>query len=160
MGKILNWDDLKTEIDRLRANGRKLVFTNGCFDLLHVGHIRCLEEAAALGDVLFVAVNSDASVRRLKGPGRPVFYADDRARMLAALGSVDHVLIFDDDTPHEILERLRPHVLVKGGTTPEVVGRELVQEQGGYIHRTEAVANTSTTSILERLRFGVTGSAE
>ena len=113
--------------DRYRRDGKTIVFTNGCFDLLHVGHISLLEEASRLGDILIVAINSDAGVRRLKGTERPIIGQDDRARMLAALECVDHVLIFDDDTPHRLLEAIRPDVLVKGGTTGHIVGREIVE---------------------------------
>lgn len=137
--------------ENYRAQGKKVVFTNGCFDLLHVGHVSYLEEAAQLGDVLVVAINSDESVRRLKGPPRPFIKQTDRASVLAALGCVDHVLIFDEPTPHKMLEAIQPDVLVKGGTyTPdEVVGHEVVHAYGGQVCVTGAVDGISTTRIVE-----------
>ena len=139
-----------------RRQGRRVVFTNGCFDLLHVGHARYLEEAAALGDVLFVGVNSDESVRRLKGSTRPVIDEASRAAMLAALAAVDHVVVFEDDTPHRLLEAIRPDVLVKGGTyTPdEVVGHEVVEAYGGTVTVTSLTPDVSTSRIIERLGEG------
>jgi rfaE bifunctional protein nucleotidyltransferase chain/domain len=131
-----------------RSLGKTLVFTNGCFDLLHIGHVNCLEQAAARGDVLVVAVNSDASVRRLKGSERPVIPEQQRAAMLAALYCVDHVLIFDDPTPHLLLEQIRPDLLVKGGTTLEIIGHEVVESYGGKVVRLGEVPGISTTTIL------------
>jgi D-beta-D-heptose 7-phosphate kinase/D-beta-D-heptose 1-phosphate adenosyltransferase len=133
-----------------RAQGKSIVFTNGCFDLLHVGHVTMLEQAAALGEVLVVAINSDAGVRRLKGPERPVVREGDRARMLAALHCVDHVLIFDEPTPHKLLEAIRPNVLVKGGTTAEITGHEVVESYGGRVHHLDAVPGISTTTLISR----------
>jgi D-beta-D-heptose 7-phosphate kinase / D-beta-D-heptose 1-phosphate adenosyltransferase len=142
-----------------RRHGQKIVFTNGCFDLLHVGHVTYLTEAAALGDVLVVGVNSDASVRKLKGEGRPVIGQSDRAAMLAALACVHHVIVFDDDTPHALLHAIRPDVLVKGGTytTDEVVGHEVVEAYGGTVCVTGVVDGISTTNILASLSRGVSG---
>jgi rfaE bifunctional protein nucleotidyltransferase chain/domain len=111
---VLSLDEAATMADRLRAQGQRIVLANGCFDLLHVGHVRYLRAARALGDVLFVGLNSDAAVRRLKGPGRPLVPAAERAELLAALTAVDHVVVFDDDTADELLRRLRPHVHAKG----------------------------------------------
>ncbi len=151
--RLLTLDDLQAFGDCQRQLGRKIVFTNGCFDLLHVGHVTYLAEAAAHGDVLVVGVNSDASVRRLKGPSRPVISQSDRAALLAALACVDGVVVFDDDTPHRMLELLRPDVLVKGGTyaTHEVVGREVVEAYGGEIRVTGVVDGISTTKIVASL---------
>ena len=151
--KIVGLEELVRRAAGHRAAGQKIVFTNGCFDLLHVGHTTYLAEARALGDVLVVAVNSDAGVRRLKGATRPVIGQADRAGMLAALAAVDYVLIFDDDTPHELLRRLRPEVLVKGGTyTPEqVVGHEVVAAYGGQVCVAGLVQGMSTTNILKSL---------
>ncbi|MBX3666534.1 MAG: D-glycero-beta-D-manno-heptose 1-phosphate adenylyltransferase, partial [Burkholderiales bacterium] len=131
--KIITKDHAARLADELRRQGQKIVFTNGCFDLLHVGHVSYLADAAALGNVLVVGVNSDASVRRLKGTDRPVISESDRAAMLAALACVGYVVVFDEDTPLELLEAIRPDVLVKGGTyTPqEVVGHEIVESYGG-----------------------------
>jgi D-beta-D-heptose 7-phosphate kinase / D-beta-D-heptose 1-phosphate adenosyltransferase len=136
-----------------RRQGEKIVFTNGCFDLLHVGHVSHLAEAAALGDVLVVAINSDASVRRLKGPGRPVIGESDRAAMLAALACVRYVIVFDDQTPRRLLETIRPEVLVKGGTytSEEVVGHEIVEAYGGAVCVTGVVDGISTSNILASL---------
>jgi rfaE bifunctional protein nucleotidyltransferase chain/domain len=111
---VLAVDEAATLADRLRAQGKRIVLANGCFDLLHVGHVRYLRAARALGDVLFVGINSDAAVRRLKGPGRPFVPAAERAELLAALRDVDHVVLFEDDTADELLRRLRPHVHAKG----------------------------------------------
>jgi D-beta-D-heptose 7-phosphate kinase/D-beta-D-heptose 1-phosphate adenosyltransferase len=135
---------------QLRARGKRVVLTNGCFDLLHVGHVTYLEQASRLGDLLIVAVNSDDSVRRNKGPQRPVISQHDRAAMLAALGCVDYVLVFDEDTPHTLLHAIRPDVLVKGGTyTPDqVVGHEIVRGYGGQVAVTGVVGGVSTTQIL------------
>ncbi len=138
---------------RARAQGRRVVFTNGCFDLLHVGHVSYLAEAAALGDLLIVGVNSDASVRALKGPQRPVIHERDRAAMLAALAAVDFVVVFGEDTPRPLLAAIRPDVLVKGGTySPEqVVGHEIVTAYGGQVCVTGVVDGISTTRILESI---------
>lgn len=136
-----------------RRAGQAVVFTNGCFDLLHVGHVTCLEQAARMGDVLVVALNSDRSVRRLKGKGRPVMKEQDRAAVLASLECVDYVLVFDDDTPHELLRRIRPDVLVKGGTyqPDEIVGREIVEAYGGRVCVTGKIDGVSTTRIVASL---------
>ncbi|HEY0981132.1 PfkB family carbohydrate kinase [Schlesneria sp.] len=150
--KLISIQQAKRLADQHRREGRTVVFTNGCFDLLHVGHVAMLTEAAKLGDVLIVAINSDASVRRLKGMTRPIIAQRERAEMLAALACVDHVLIFDDDTPHRLLEGIRPDVLVKGGTTPDIVGREIVERYGGRIERTSEIPGLSTTIVLSRLQ--------
>lgn len=137
-----------------RLRGKQIVLTNGCFDLLHIGHVTYLEEAASLGDILIVAINSDASVRRLKGPERPVIAQQERAAMLAALGCIDHVVVFDNDTPHALLDAIRPDVLVKGGTysKEEVVGREIVESYGGKICLAGVVDGVSTTQIVKQVR--------
>jgi D-beta-D-heptose 7-phosphate kinase/D-beta-D-heptose 1-phosphate adenosyltransferase len=150
--KVTILTELLARVPSYRPAGKTIVFTNGCFDLLHVGHIRCLKEAAALGDILIVALNSDSSVRRLKGEGRPVINEHDRAAMVAALGCVDHVVIFDDQTPHRLLEALRPDVLAKGGTTREIVGREVVEAYGGRICRVGEAEGVSTTAIVSRIK--------
>jgi D-beta-D-heptose 7-phosphate kinase/D-beta-D-heptose 1-phosphate adenosyltransferase len=151
--KILTAAQLGAFGRQQRRVGRKVVFTNGCFDLLHVGHVTYLADAAAMGDVLVVGVNSDASVRSLKGAGRPVISEMDRAAMLAALACVDAVVVFDDSTPHRLLEVLRPDVLVKGGTYAphEVVGREVVEAYGGEVRVTSVVDGISTTRIVQSL---------
>lgn len=159
--KILPLDELSQQAARHRAAGEKIVFTNGCFDLLHVGHISYLAEARALGDLLIVGLNSDSSVRRLKGPTRPVINERDRAAMLAAMAAVDYVVIFDEPTPHHLLHSLRPDVLVKGGTyrPDEVVGHEVVEAYGGQVGVVGLVEGVSTTAILASLadRDGLKG---
>ncbi len=151
--KIVTRDQAAALAEEHRRRGEKIVFTNGCFDLLHVGHVTYLSEAGRLGDVLVVGVNSDASVRKLKGPGRPVIGESDRAAMLAALACVQYVIIFDDDTPHALLEAIRPDVLVKGGTytAEQVVGHEIVEAYGGAVCVTGVVDGISTTNILASL---------
>ena len=151
--KQVTLDDLTKLADAYRRAGRKIVVTNGCFDLLHVGHAAYLEQASQMGDVLVVAVNSDRSVRAIKGPQRPILGENDRAAMLAALECVDHVLIFDDETPHGLLRRLRPDVLVKGGTygPEQVIGREVVESYGGRVAVTGSIPSTSTTAIVDSI---------
>lgn len=150
--KVVRLDEMDARMGRYRAAGLRVALANGCFDLLHAGHTAHLAEAAALADVLVVAVNGDAAVRRLKGVGRPVVPAHDRAALVAALGCVDHVLLFDDDTPHALLRRLRPDVLVKGGdyTAAQVVGREVVEGYGGRVCVTPHRPGLSTTALIER----------
>jgi rfaE bifunctional protein nucleotidyltransferase chain/domain len=137
-----------------KRNGRRVVFTNGCFDLLHPGHIRSLEQARELGDALIVGLNSDASVRQLKGEGRPVLPVCERAEILAALESVDAVVIFDELTPREVIARLLPDVLVKGGDWPgdQIVGREEVEAAGGRVVSIPVVPDYSTSDILREIR--------
>ncbi|MDB5343206.1 MAG: cytidyltransferase-related domain protein [Schlesneria sp.] len=134
---------------RYREEGRKVVFTNGCFDLFHAGHVHCLEQAASCGDALFVAVNSDESVRRLKGSGRPIVAENQRAAILAALACVDHVVVMEGDTPHELLRAIHPDVLVKGAPYQinEVVGAEIVRAYGGEITITKTTPGLSTTLL-------------
>ena len=153
--KIKSLPALERAVRSAKAHGRNVVFTNGCFDLLHAGHITLLEQARRQGDLLVVAVNSDASVRRLKkGPGRPVVGERDRALVVAALQSVDYVSIFDADTPQRLIERLRPHVLVKGADWPAsgVVGRDTVERSGGRVARIRLLKGYSTTKLIERIQ--------
>jgi D-beta-D-heptose 7-phosphate kinase/D-beta-D-heptose 1-phosphate adenosyltransferase len=152
--KLVELEALAVLLTAHRAAGQRIVLTNGCFDLLHVGHIHYLQEAARLGDVLVVGLNDDASVRRLKGPGRPVIGERQRAAILAALGCVNYVVMFDEDTPLALLERLKPDVLVKGGTytADEVVGHEFVQSYGGQVHVTRLVEGISTSGLLASLK--------
>ncbi len=139
-----------------RAAGARVVFTNGCFDLLHPGHVRYLAAARALGDVLVVGLNDDASVRRLKGPGRPILTAEERAEVLAGLAAVDHVVCFADDTPLAVIETLAPDVLVKGAdwALADIVGRAEVEAAGGRVERVTVVPGVSTTELLRRIRAG------
>lgn len=153
-GKVLSRKDLAVQVASWRMSGKRIVFTNGCFDLLHAGHVSLLSQAAKLGDVLVLAINSDASIRRLKGPERPLVPEADRAALLAALTFVDAVSIFDEDTPLEVLNAVRPDVLVKGGDyqLSEVVGRDLVEAAGGRVVLVPLVPERSTTALVERLR--------
>jgi D-glycero-beta-D-manno-heptose 1-phosphate adenylyltransferase len=141
---------------RDKRNGRKVVFTNGCFDLLHPGHIQSLEQARALGDMLIVGLNSDASVKQLKGAGRPVLPERERAEILCALESVGAVVIFDDLTPRDVISRLLPDVLVKGGdwAGDQIVGREEVEAAGGRVVSVPVKPGYSTTEILRKIRHG------
>jgi rfaE bifunctional protein nucleotidyltransferase chain/domain len=153
---VLTLEEAILRFGRQKRNGRRVVFTNGCFDLLHPGHIRSLELARALGDALIVGLNSDASVRQLKGEGRPVIAECERAEILAALESVDAVVIFDDLTPREVIARLLPDVLVKGGDWPgdQIVGREEVEAAGGRVVSVPVVPGYSTSAILQKIREG------
>jgi D-beta-D-heptose 7-phosphate kinase/D-beta-D-heptose 1-phosphate adenosyltransferase len=142
--------------EALRARRKRIVFTNGCFDLLHAGHIDYLRRSRALGDILIVGINSDDSVRRLKGPGRPLIGEEDRAHVLSALSFVDHVVVFEEDTPLELIRAIRPDVLTKGAdyTVETVVGHELVQSWGGEVKLIPLLENRSTTGIVEKIRAG------
>ena len=152
--KILSQDELLGLRPSLRAAGKTLVFTNGVFDLLHVGHVRYLAAARALGDALVVAVNSDRTVRELKGDGRPVINESERAEILAALRQVDYVTIFDDVSPRSLIARLLPDVLVKGGDygLDEIHGREEVEAAGGTVISLPFVEGLSSSNIIERMR--------
>jgi D-beta-D-heptose 7-phosphate kinase/D-beta-D-heptose 1-phosphate adenosyltransferase len=151
--KIKGLSDAKKEIEALKALGKKIVFTNGCFDILHIGHARYLHEARSLGDHLIVAVNSDRSVRAIKGAERPVVNQDERAEMLAALGCVDSVIIFDEDTPLNVIEYLKPDMLVKGGDwkPEEIVGSSVITAAGGDVKSIPFVEGSSTTGIINRI---------
>jgi D-beta-D-heptose 7-phosphate kinase/D-beta-D-heptose 1-phosphate adenosyltransferase len=149
--KVVDRVALAAELDRRRRSGEQIVFTNGVFDLLHLGHVNYLQQARELGACLVVAINSDDSVRRVKGPPRPIIGESGRANMLAALECVDYVAIFDEDTPEPLLELLRPEILVKGGTTPQIVGQAFVESYGGRVKRLDLVDGLSTTSIINRI---------
>jgi D-beta-D-heptose 7-phosphate kinase / D-beta-D-heptose 1-phosphate adenosyltransferase len=151
--KVVALDRLERVAERLRRRGRRVVFTNGCFDLIHAGHVRFLEDAAAEGDVLIVGLNSDASIQRLKGPERPIQDERDRAALLAALQAVSYVVLFDEDTPLELIRRLRPDVLVKGAdyTVQTVVGADLVQGYGGRVVLAPIMADRSTSGTIARI---------
>ncbi len=154
MGQVMGRDALIEERKRLRREGKRVVFTNGCFDLLHAGHVRYLREARSLGDLLVVALNSDASVRLLKGEGRPILNQDERAEIMAALQVVDYVTIFDEATPRELIASLLPDVLVKGGdwAIETIVGREEVEAAGGRVLSLPYLRGSSTSEIVERIR--------
>ena len=151
--RILTLDEAAALVDGLRAQGRRVVFTNGVFDLLHPGHVRYLERARAEGDALVVAVNSDRSVRAIKGPARPVIPEQERAELVAALASVDAVLIFDEDTPDRVIRAIQPDVLVKGAdwAADRIVGRDTVEARGGRVVRARIEDGYSTTTIIERV---------
>ena len=152
--KILSPHEMLGERQRLRAAGRRLVFTNGVFDLLHVGHVRYLAQARELGDALLVAINSDRTVRELKGPDRPVFDESERAEIIAALRHVDYVTVFDDVSPRSLIAKLLPDVLVKGGDyqLDEIHGREEVEAAGGKVISLPFVDGASTTALIQRMR--------
>lgn len=151
--KILTPAELYIERERLRGQGRKVVFTNGCFDLLHPGHVRYLRQARDLGDALVVALNSDRSVRELKGPNRPILTETERAEVMAALGCVDYVTVFDDPTPRELIATLLPDVLVKGGDwgVGQIVGRQEVESAGGIVLSLPFVDGSSTSDVIQRI---------
>jgi rfaE bifunctional protein nucleotidyltransferase chain/domain len=153
MTKILDREALIKERNRLRREGLSLVFTNGCFDLLHPGHVRYLKQARALGDALVVALNSDASIRALKGSNRPILNQQERAEIIAALESVNYVVVFDDQTPRSLIAALVPDVLVKGGDweIDQIVGRDEVEAAGGKVLSLPYVEGSSTTDIIGRI---------
>jgi D-beta-D-heptose 7-phosphate kinase/D-beta-D-heptose 1-phosphate adenosyltransferase len=141
-------------VERLRAAGKTIVFTNGVFDLLHPGHLRYLQHARSLGDALIVGVNSDRSARANKGEGRPITPEAERAEIVAALSCVDAAVIFDEDTPHDIIATLQPDVLVKGADWAQdaIVGRDVVEARGGRVVRVPVAAGYSTTAMIERIK--------
>jgi rfaE bifunctional protein nucleotidyltransferase chain/domain len=154
LGHYLSEAELLKQIAAQKAAGQKIVFTNGCFDLLHVGHVRYLQAARALGDELVVAINSDASVKRLKGPERPIQTENDRAEIMAALGCVSYSVLFTEDTPARIIEAIKPHILVKGGDwkISQIVGGEFVQSYGGQVLSLQFIDGKSTTKLIEKAR--------
>ena len=141
-------------VERARAQGQRVVFTNGVFDILHAGHVRYLETARGLGDALIVAINADASVSRIKGPSRPIIPESERADLLAALAFVDAVVIFGEDTPADIVDAIQPDVLVKGAdwAADAIVGRHTVEARGGRVERVTVEEGLSTSGIIERVR--------
>lgn len=151
--KILTLPALLESLKNPRAEGRKVVFTNGCFDLLHAGHVLYLEEARALGDILVLGLNSDSSVQRLKGPSRPINKQDERAVVLAALESISYVCIFAEDTPYELIKALKPDILVKGGDWPatSIVGSDIVQARGGQVKSLGFSEGLSSTNIIQSI---------
>lgn len=153
MNKILDRGALREKLEDLRKTGKKIAFTNGCFDILHVGHVRYLREAKKTGDVLVLALNSDSSVRSIKGEKRPLVPEMERAEVLAALEFIDFVTIFDELTPLELIQCLKPDVLIKGGDWPEekVVGRDEVKQWGGKVVIIPEVMGKSTTNVVEKI---------
>ncbi len=154
MQKVLTAQALTRRLNALRRQGKRIVFTNGCFDLLHPGHVRYLRAAKRFGDALVVALNSDASVRRLKGPARPLVRQRDRCEVIAALEMVDYVTLFDEDTPRRLIARLHPDVLVKGGdwTPSRIVGADIVRAYGGTVRSLPFARGYSTSALVERIQ--------
>ena len=150
---VQDWKILSDEIDKLKNEGKKIVFTNGCFDILHLGHVTYLQQTKKLGDILVVAVNTDESVAKLKGPSRPINNQNDRALVLDELKSVDYVCLFSEDTPYNIIKLLKPNIIAKGGDyTPEqVVGKDIVEAYGGKVEIIPFVDGKSTTNIIEKI---------
>lgn len=161
--KLMTLSSLQKEIQTLQDQGKKIVFTNGCFDLIHVGHTRYMKAARALGDRLVVAVNSDRSVRALKGPRRPIVAERERLEVLSAFSFVDYLVLFSGKTPKRLIAALGPDILVKGAdwSLEDIVGRDLVEGRGGRVARIKIVQGASTTSIIDRVlqRFDVISSA-
>jgi len=153
-GKLKSLEELKSIALQAKARGQKIVFTNGCFDILHRGHLHVLREAKALGDLLIVAVNSDGSVQRLKGPSRPVINEAGRSELIAALEMVDYVTLFDEIDPRRLIEEIQPDILAKGGDwrRDQVVGADIVERSGGKVAVISYLKGFSTTEIIERVR--------
>lgn len=155
MSEVMTRDQLVPLLCTARTQGKRIVFTNGCFDLMHVGHTRYLQAAKDLGDLLVVGVNSDASVKKLnKAPDRPIVSDAQRAEVVAALGCVDYVILFNEPDPHSLIAALQPDVLVKGGdwAVEQIVGREIVEARGGLVKTIPLVPDISTTSLIQRIR--------
>lgn len=150
--RVLNENNLEQTVQEYKKQNKKIVFTNGCFDLLHIGHVTYLEEAKKLGDVLVVGINTDASVKKLKGPNRPIQNENDRCSILAALKAVDHTVLFAEETPINLIKIVRPDVLVKGGDwkIEQIVGSDFVMSYGGQVKSLNFVDGKSTTSIIEK----------
>ncbi|SLM30125.1 putative ADP-heptose synthase [Desulfamplus magnetovallimortis] len=153
MKKILPYNEAQAVAATYKASGSSIVFTNGCFDILHAGHLSYLEEAARQGDILMIGLNSDLSVQKIKGEKRPIISQDHRSRLLAALEFVDHVILFDDADPSELINKVMPDVLVKGADWPEekIVGADTVKAHGGRVERIDLLPGISTTAIIEKI---------
>jgi len=151
--KVQSKEALCKTIENLKKKGKRIVFTNGCFDLLHLGHVRYLEESKSLGDILVVGVNSDRSVRSLKGPERPILPEEERTEILSSLACVDYVTVFDELTPLELISSLQPHILVKGGdwTKEAVEGKEVVEQSGGKVVILPFIKGSSTSNLIETI---------
>jgi rfaE bifunctional protein nucleotidyltransferase chain/domain len=156
MGEVIARNALIPMRQQWKQEGKKVVFTNGCFDIIHRGHIEYLTKAKALGDILVVGLNTDASVRRIKGPKRPIVAENDRAIVLAAFQMVDYVCLFDEETPYELIRSIVPDVLVKGSdwTLETVVGRDIVENSGGFVQTIDLVPLRSTSAIIKRIAAG------
>lgn len=149
---VLDLSNLEQVLSYYRQQHQKIVFTNGCFDLLHIGHVRYLKQASELGDILIVGVNTDASVQKLKGPTRPIQNENDRAEILASLKSVSHTILFGEETPLELIHQIKPDVLVKGGDwkVSQIVGSDFVMSYGGHVQSLQFINGKSTTAIIEK----------
>ena len=154
MGRIVSLQELIAIRKQLKKEGKKVVFTNGCFDLIHRGHVEYLKQSKERADVLVVGLNTDDSVRRLKGKGRPILPLEDRASVLAALEVVDYVSVFGEDTPLQMIKKILPDILVKGGdyTADQIVGKEVVEESGGQVLTVDLIAALSTTDIIQKTK--------
>jgi rfaE bifunctional protein nucleotidyltransferase chain/domain len=152
-GKIKSVDELKAVVSDAKTRGKKVVFTNGCFDLLHRGHLHLLREAKKFGDILIVAINNDLSVKKIKGPKRPILPEADRAELIGALEMVDYVTLFDEADPYRLIKELRPNVLVKGGdwTRERIIGGNVVEKEGGRVVAVPYLEGYSTTQMIERM---------
>jgi D-beta-D-heptose 7-phosphate kinase/D-beta-D-heptose 1-phosphate adenosyltransferase len=153
MKNILSWEKLKKQVELRRLDGSRIVFTNGCFDIIHAGHVRYLQKAKNAGDILIVALNSDSSVRKIKGKRRPIVPQKERAEVVASLKSVDYVTLFTEKTPIRLIEYIRPDILVKGADWPEdqIIGRDSVLSWGGKVVLIPIVNDASTTKIIEKI---------
>lgn len=152
--KVIDWHKIRAVVKQLKENKKKIVFTNGCFDLIHVGHIRYLRQARSLGDVLIIGLNSDSSVWKIKGSQRPIIPEEERAEVLAALEFVDYVVIFTEETPKNLIELVQPDVLVKGGdwSIDKIVGREIVESYGGTVMQLPFHPGKSSSGIIEKIK--------
>ncbi|MFN3135948.1 MAG: D-glycero-beta-D-manno-heptose 1-phosphate adenylyltransferase [Candidatus Kryptonium sp.] len=153
MGRIVSVDEIVEIVKSLKSEGKRVVFTNGCFDILHRGHVEYLAKAKGFGDVLIVGLNSDLSVKQIKGDGRPIVSQEDRAFILSNLVFVDYVVIFDEPTPYELISKIIPDVLVKGSdwSIEDVVGKDIVEANGGRVVLVELTPNRSTTNIIKTI---------
>ena len=158
MGVVVTRAELVQVREKLKREGRKIVFTNGCFDIVHRGHVEYLTKAKALGDVLLIGMNTDASVKRLKGTTRPIVCQDDRAFVLSAFSAVDYVCLFDEETPYDLIKAVKPDVLVKGSdwAIDSIVGKDIVEEAGGMVQTIDFVPHRSTTDIIKKIAGGKT----
>jgi len=156
MSKIKNWQQIKKISEDLIKTGKKIVFTNGCFDVLHAGHITYIREAKALGDILMIGLNSDKSVKRLKGKNRPVNDQQSRSLLLSELESIDYIIVFEEDTPYDLINCIKPNILVKGGDwkVNEIVGSDIVIGNGGLVRSLKFVEGHSSTNIINRMKNG------
>ena len=150
---LKNWNEISVLIKSLREQGKKIVFTNGCFDIIHTGHVQYLQEARELGDILIIGLNSDTSVKKLKGADRPINDQNSRAIVLSALNAVDYVIVFEQNTPYDLINKIKPDILVKGGDWPEdkIVGYDIVKASGGIVKSLSFHAGNSTTAIIEKI---------